>query len=428
MFPKLVMLPANRPLRVLLLAPFPPRLDASYGGGRAIAQLVCGLARQHEVALLCLRRSDDGPTDPLVVEACRHVEEIGYPGSVAAAERPWRRRFALAAGWLRGRPMWATDTCTPEFGRRARALAGTWHPDIVQIEFNVMSQYLPWLRGCTAACVMTEHDPSGVVRRANDRPAPHGAAWRPLGSPRHLVARVVERAEARAWRRFISRAVRAMAATVVFTESDEQILRGLAPEAAIARIPLVVAGPVERRSAYGDDPPNVLFVGSFRHPPNVDAALFLSDSIFPLVAAEFPSARLYVVGEQPSPELRKRESGSVTVTGWVEDLEPYLDRATVVAAPLRFGGGTRVKVLEALAAGKAVVASRLAVAGIEVRDREHLLIADTAEDTARAIVHLFSDPSERARLADAAFQWARQNLAPERSADAYVALYRGLLK
>src|ERR1700730_10131466 len=144
----------SRQLRVLVLAPFPPRLDATHGGGRAVGQLVLSLAAHYRVALLCLRSPEDRPTDPLLVRECDIVEEIPQSGWDVAARQRWGRRLRLAGGWLGGRPMWATDAYSPALGRRARALARDWRPDIVQVEFHVMTHYLRWLRGCAAPRVL----------------------------------------------------------------------------------------------------------------------------------------------------------------------------------------------------------------------------------------------------------------------------------
>jgi len=311
--------------------------------------------------------------------------------------------------------MWVTDARSPALGRRARALAREWHPDIVQVEFHVMTQYLPWLRACPAPRVLTEHDP-GVYAEQSSEPLPSRGA------------RLVHRLETHAWRRFTRTALSAVHAAVVFTERDRQTLEGHARTTRLVRIPLAVPTTARPMNPHGIDPPTLLFVGSYTHAPNVDAALRMIRDIFPPVSADFPRARLCLVGDQPTLEMRTAAPSSVIVTGRVPDVEPFLDQAAVVVAPLRLRGGMRVKVLEALSAGKAVVASRVALAGLDVRDGEHVLVAETDEEFARAILRLLRDPLERAQLAARAYAWASTNLAPEQSLEAYGALYRSLLE
>jgi polysaccharide biosynthesis protein PslH len=150
----------------------------------------------------------------------------------------------------------------------------------------------------------------------------------------------------------------------------------------------------------------VLFVGSYTHQPNVDAAKRLANSIMPLVRIRFPSTSLRLVGERPPDGVRRLSADDTVVTGRVRDVRPYLESAAVVVAPMRLGGGVRVKVLEALAAGKAVVATPLAVAGLDVASGRELLLGTSDEELAHAICSLLADPDERAAMGARARAWA----------------------
>jgi glycosyltransferase involved in cell wall biosynthesis len=216
-------------------------------------------------------------------------------------------------------------------------------------------------------------------------------------------------------------------AAVVLTERDRRALLPLAGDTALAHIPLGVTLPEHALNPLGEPPASVLFVGNYAHPPNVDAALRLVREIVPRVRAHVPSLTVNIVGDHPTREMERLVNAHVQVTGRVPDVTPYLDRASLVVVPLRLGGGMRVKVLEALAAGKAVVASPLAVAGLEgLVDGEHALIAETDEEFAGAIVRLLADAERRAALAAQARAWACAHLAWERVIDAYDALYERL--
>jgi glycosyltransferase involved in cell wall biosynthesis len=149
------------------------------------------------------------------------------------------------------------------------------------------------------------------------------------------------------------------------------------------------------------------------------------NNIFPQVQAGLPELKLYIVGSQP-PEPWKTKCKNIVVTGYVDDVTPYLDQAAVVVVPLRLGGGMRVKVLEALAAGKAVVASPLAVEGLDVVDGEHLMLADTDEQFCQIIVQLLRDPERRVNLAQNGRAWACANIGWEKSVENYEALYQRL--
>jgi glycosyltransferase involved in cell wall biosynthesis len=119
-------------------------------------------------------------------------------------------------------------------------------------------------------------------------------------------------------------------------------------------------------------------------------------------------------------------SKNIIVTGHVPSVTPYLDRAGLVVVPLRLGGGMRVKVLEALAAGKAVVASPLAIEGLDLVDGEQVVLATNDQQMSDAIVQLLTDPGRRALLAARARAWACANLSWEKSISAYEALHESL--
>ena len=137
---------------------------------------------------------------------------------------------------------------------------------------------------------------------------------------------------------------------------------------------------------------------------------------------------MHIVGAEPSPAVERLAGQGVFVVGEVPDLSPYLERAAAIVLPLRFGSGMRVKVLEALAAGKAVIGTRLAFEGIDVVDRKHVVVAESDEAFASAAVDLLANPPARASLAEQARSWAEQNLSWESRIDAYDRLYASLLE
>jgi len=149
-------------------------------------------------------------------------------------------------------------------------------------------------------------------------------------------------------------------------------------------------------------PPDVVFVGALGYQSNAEAAWRLVRDIMPLVRKARPEARLSIVGQGPSEQLRSRHDGRLTlVTGAVGDVRPYLARATVACLPLLSGSGTKYKVLEALSAGVPVVCSPLAAEGLAVEHGRHLVVAETDRDIADAVMRLMGDPGHARGLAEA---------------------------
>lgn len=396
--------------RLLFLLPFPPRLDASHGGGRVAAQLIHALSGRHEVAALYLRAHDEPAIDERVADRCSLVGEIAIP-----REPSFRMRLARHVAPLRGVPAWAAFVAVPEFARRAHDVARSWRPDVVHLEYHVMGQYAAALDAHAGARILTEYEAGVLAAREH--------MWGGR-DPRSLSAWL----ERRAWVRFERRVIADVDAVVVFAERDRLALEPIAGTTPIVRIGIGVQLPPMPADPVGSaEKPELLFVGSFAHPPNVDAALRLAEQIFPRVRAHVLSATLRIVGPAPPPRLRAAAGHGVHVTGRVPDVTPWLDAAALVVVPLRVGGGMRVKVLEALAHGKAVIASARAVDGLALHDRVHVALAESDDDFVERIVGLLGAPDERRALATNARAWACAHLGEERWVAEYEALYDRLL-
>ena len=147
-----------------------------------------------------------------------------------------------------------------------------------------------------------------------------------------------------------------------------------------------------------EDAHTIVFVGHYKHAPNVDAAIWLAQEILPRVRASIPAAKVRLVGSSAPAAVEALASEHVEVAGFVPDLGEVLARATVVALPLRLGGGMRGKLLEAWAAGRPVVATPVALEGYRAQDGEHVLIAADADAFSAALVRCLREPELRRRL------------------------------
>jgi glycosyltransferase involved in cell wall biosynthesis len=154
--------------------------------------------------------------------------------------------------------------------------------------------------------------------------------------------------------------------------------------------------------------PSILFVANFAYEPNVDAALYFSNVIFPLVLKKVPKARLFLVGNAPPTKIRLLSANNrIEVTGFVNSLIPYYEAANVVICPLRIGGGIKVKILEALNAGKAIVSTSIGAQGLDLSTHQALAIADVASDFAKKVVQFLVDPIKRYRQEQEALAYSK---------------------
>jgi glycosyltransferase involved in cell wall biosynthesis len=398
--------------RLLFLLPFPPDPAGHHGGGRTTGQLIEQLADRHEVGALYMRSRRDSPMPQALGDRLAFAEEVARPDLESTVTRRLVRSARRSAGLARGRPVWVQDWSVPAFAARADQIVREWHPHVVQAEFHVMGQYLP-PPGRTPVRLLVEHEPGAHAADA-------------LARASRGMHRLLRRLDAAAWRRYERAVLAAPDAVVAFTREDEAALLEVAPSARVVRVGVGVPIPAEALDPVGRPPLRVLYLGSFVHPPNVDAALRLARDLFPAVRARRPDAVLEIVGDAPPAEVRALSAPGVTVLGPVESVEPHLAAAAVVAAPLRLGGGIRVKLMEALAAGKAVVATPLALSGLDVVPDRHVLVAETDAELADAIVALLDDPVRRARMACEARTWAETHLRWEDVESRYDSLYEQL--
>jgi len=173
-----------------------------------------------------------------------------------------------------------------------------------------------------------------------------------------------------------------------------------------------------------EDNGTVIFVANFEHPPNISACVFFLDKIWPLVISEIPDAKFHVVGRNPdSTILEKAEKFSnVLVAGEVDDIRDYVLRAAVSVAPIKKGYGVRVKFLEAMAMGRAIVSTPRGAVGTGVRHNEHFLCGRTPKEFAGHVIRLLRDKDLRHRLGTSALQLARDRFSFEAATERYEAI------
>jgi glycosyltransferase involved in cell wall biosynthesis len=162
---------------------------------------------------------------------------------------------------------------------------------------------------------------------------------------------------------------------------------------------------------------SIVFTGSMDWRPNDDAVRYFHESVFP----RLPGYKFYAVGKNPSEALMRMSSQRFVVSGRVPDIRPYLHKAEVYVVPLRVGGGTRIKIFEAMAAGVPVVSTTIGAEGLPVRDGENIVIRDTAEGIAEAIKELSERPAMRSEIARRAYEYVRSSFSWEQVCRPFIA-------
>jgi glycosyltransferase involved in cell wall biosynthesis len=186
----------------------------------------------------------------------------------------------------------------------------------------------------------------------------------------------------------------------VTSEREAAIVRSLAPDTPLVSVPNGVdAGYFAPQADTLPDPASIVFSANLGYRPNVDAALYFVREIFPLILRQCPEAIFTIVGTGAPAEIQQLASRRIIITGRVPDVRPFIAKAAVFVVPIRYGSGTRLKVLEALAMRMPVVSTSLGAEGIPVLDGRHLLLADDPEPFATSVLRLLEDRSLARTLA-----------------------------
>lgn len=194
------------------------------------------------------------------------------------------------------------------------------------------------------------------------------------------------------------------------SEEDSSVMASMVDRTRVSVIPTGVD-----LSTYHYDPewqvkaPLVVFTGSMDWAPNIDGIAYFCREVWPRVLAHVPSARFRIVGRNPHPRVRELACNSIEVTGSVPDIIDHVREAAVVVVPLRMGGGTRIKIYEAMAMGKAIVSTRVGAEGLDVSHEHDVLLADAPEQFAVYVSTLLSDEATRRRYESAAAATAQRH-------------------
>ncbi len=383
-------------MKILALVPYLPS-PPTFGGQRRLQGILKQLARDHELSLLALHNplDDLGAWTAATRAWCPDVSVFPQPpfGLVGG-----RKRLAQLGTLLRPRS-WdlISHRSEPLVGKlREKLAAQRW--DVLLVEFVQMTSNLRGVpREILPPVVLDEHNIEFDLQRrvANSADGVRRifaeANWRKL-----------KREEVAAWR--------GAAGVSVTSSRDQSLVHAEVPGKLCAVVPNGVDLEEFAPPTAPPDPDTVVFFGAHNYFPNTDALRFFLGEIWPRVLAARPTARLRVVGPPPPPDIAAPPG--VTIAGFVPDVVAEVGRAAVAIAPLRIGGGTRLKVIEAMALARPVVATSIGAEGLDVTTERDLLIADAPADFAQAVVRLLSQPAEAAALGlrarkrvEAAYGW-----------------------
>ncbi len=395
----------RRSKRILFITAFVPAPNF-HAGGQRVFRVIKGLSRFHEITLLTfLEEEKERERLAAVSPYCQDVVSMVRPRSFRELD-PW----GIKPRWLE---VEYNSSDMRELVKEA-ALGGRF--DLLQFEFLQMSQFLP--ENSPTPTLLTHHEIQVLALERKLR------RLSGLSAKRFKLSRL--------WMqmlRYELTRLKQFTRVIVLTDEDNKYLRKFDPSLPIVVNPTGVDCAFFQSFSAPEEPNSIAFVGYFGHEPNVDAADWLIKAIMPKVARRFPDARLYLVGNEPSAQMKEHRNGfNVSVTGWVPDIRPYLGRCAVFVAPLRLGAGIRGKVQEAWAMKRAVVCTSVACAGIHAQDEKNLLLADDEDSFADQICRLLGDAALRERLGQQGLETACAYYDWEKTIEQHKAIYDRLLQ
>jgi polysaccharide biosynthesis protein PslH len=351
------------------------------------------LAQRHQVTLAAFVRATDTP------EAQAHLRTVVTHLVACPIRRTaWGEAAAMGRSLISGEPVLITRDHAPEMVALVQQLMAETAFDAVHADQLWMA---PFALAARAAANSGRRQPRLILDQHN---AVHLIPGRLAESAGNPLMRYGWRREARQMARYEASACLAFDRVVTVTDNDSQALRRLYPNGVAPKftvIPICIDSQTIARQSRADAP-GILFLAGMHWPPNADGARWFDEAILPAIRASVPRARFLAVGRQP-PEslLRPEAAGFIEAPGYVNQVEPFWARSQVFVVPLRAGGGMRVKILDAWAQGLPIVSTTIGAEGLIYRHGENILIADTPQDFARAVVSILQDADLAQRLAAA---------------------------
>ncbi len=363
--------------------PYPP-----HNGSRIrVYNLLKALSKDYRIVLITFAEETVQPQALEVMRAlCEQVEVVPY--------RPFQPQGLRARlGYLAPRPRFLVDTYQPAIAEKIRQVLAS-RPIAIAVASEIdMLPYLETIADIPRVLEELEisttyeayHHHQGLKRLR------HGLTWWKL-------------------RTYLRRTLPMLNGCTVVSEVERQRVKKAVPNAPSL---VIIPNGVDYAHYEGDfgtpTPETLIYSGALTYHANFDAVEYFLQHIFPLLLERHPQVHLWVTGKTngvPVTRLPLRER--VTLTGYLDDIRPAVARAWVNIVPLRIGGGTRLKILESLALGTPVVSTSKGAEGLELEDGVHLLIADTPQDFANAVMRLLENPELRARLGKQGKERVRQ--------------------
>ena len=368
-------------MKILFLSPTVP-FPLTDGGRIRVFNLLKQIAAKSDVTLLVLE------TQPTDADGVAELQQFGIQVHLIpnAPTLPRVSFGTLANAFLKQQPITVARYALPAYRQKFRELVATEDFDLVHYEMFHTAQF------------RTETELPSVLSQQNV----DSAIWRRLcGETTHPFYKFAYWTQQLAFQRYERVLSPKFDAVTCTSDIDAAVFQRHCAADTIEVIPNGVDVTHYQPDFTSEAPAHLIYIGSMDWYPNEDAVAFFADEVLPGIQDKVPDVQFSIVGGNPSARVQKlAEREGVVVTGRVPEIKPYFAEATVFVVPLRIGSGTRLKILEALAMGKAIVSTTVGAEGLDLKDGEEIFIADEPAIFADAVTRLLTDASLRRRIGE----------------------------
>ncbi len=368
-------------MKILFLSPTVP-YPLTDGGRIRVFNLLKQITKNNDVTLLALE------TQPEDTESITHIQDLGIKVHLVpnSSMLPRISPSTLLSAFFKRQPITVARYNVPAYRKKLRELLSAETFDVVHYEMFHIAQFY------------SETDLPRVLSQQNV----DSAIWRRLqGETSNLFYKFAYWTQQIAFQRYERVISPKFDAVTCTSDIDAAVFQQHCAEGVVKVIPNGVDVTHYRPDFTSEEPAHLIYIGSMDWYPNEDAVSFFVEEVLPQIQNSVPDVKFSIVGGNPSARVQKLEDiEGVVVTGRVPEIKPYFAEATVFAVPLRIGSGTRLKILEAMAMGKAVVSTTVGAEGLALRDGEEIFIADEPKAFADAVIRLITNPSLRQKIGE----------------------------
>ena len=368
-------------MKILFLSPTVP-YPLTDGGRIRVFNLLKQIALKNDITLLALE------TQQSDTSSVPHIEQLGIKVHLVqnSATLPRVSLRTLISACIKRQPITVARYNVPAYRQKLRELLTSETYDLVHYEMFHTAQFY------------TETDLPSVLSQQNV----DSAIWHRLtGETSNLFYKCAYWTQQRAFQRYERVLSPQFDAVTCTSDIDAKVFQQFCGDDVVKVIPNGVDVSHYQPDFASEAPVHLIYIGSMDWYPNEDAVSFFAEEVLPQVQKNVPDVKFSIVGGNPSARVQQlADREGVVVTGRVPEIKPYFAEATVFVVPLRIGSGTRLKILEALAMGKAVVSTSVGAEGLALRDGEEILIADDPIDFAKAVIKLLTNPPLRKQIGE----------------------------